>query len=335
MSSNRTAQHTYTQECNFAQAIEHDIADFWASREDGFYSSFDKSKLYWCKLTSPEHSKAIVIVNGRIESCWKYQELFFDLFHQGYDIYSFDHRGQGLSERLIENREMGYVGEFQDYITDMEGLIKHFNLSGYKQRFLLAHSMGGTVATRYLQTHPHHSFTAIALSAPMFGVNIPWQLRAVAIPLTQILTAAYSKPTYAPGYRDYYPKPFEDNALTQSEVRYRWFRDLYEMKPELRLGGPSTRWVWQGLMAAKQCIQLTRQITIPTLVLQGGLDTVVSNAAQIRFITKLAKTNQKSELLVISDARHEILFEKDQYRNQALDAILKHFSGINPRSSNK
>ncbi len=140
------------------------------------------------------------------------------------------------------------------------------------------------------------------------------------------MTATYSKPTYAPGYGDYYPKPFENNSLTQCEVRYRWFRALYEQKPELKLGGPSTRWVWQGLMAAKQCIQQTRQVKIPTLVLQGERDTVVSNAAQVRFITRLAKTNTNSQILILNNAKHELLFEKDEIRNQALDAILAHYA---------
>lgn len=326
MSQTNTAPIPYTQESNFEQRINHEIAQLWESRQDGFYKTSDKTKLYWCKLTSPENTKAIVIVNGRIESCWKYQELFFDLFQLGYDIYSFDHRGQGLSDRLIGNKQMGYVGEFQDYVSDMEELLKLFNLNHYQQRFLLAHSMGGAVATRYIQTHPQHNFDAIALSAPMFGVNMPWQLRPVAIPLTQILTAAYSKPTYAPGYGDYFAKPFENNMLTQCEIRYRWFRELYEKKPELKLGGPSTRWVWQGLMAAKQCIQLTRQVKIPTLVIQGGLDKVVNNAAQVRFVTRLARTNPESRILIIDNAKHEVLFEKDSYRNQALDGILEHFS---------
>ncbi len=326
MSHTKSEPHNYTQETNFESRIHKQIAQLWQSRSEGFHKSFDKTKLYWCKITDPNHKKAIVVVNGRIESCWKYQELFYDLFRKGYDIYSFDHRGQGLSDRLIDNQQMGHVEEFQNYLTDMNELIELFNLGRYQQRFLLAHSMGGTVATRYIQTHPQHPFSAIALSAPMFGINIPWQLRPIAITLTQVMTATYSKPTYAPGYSDYYPKPFEDNPLTQCEVRYRWFRDLYEQKPELKLGGPSTRWVWQGLMAAKQCIQLTRQIKIPTLVIQGGLDKVVSNAAQVRFVTRLAKTNPNSQILIINDAKHELLFEKDEIRNQALDAILEHYS---------
>ncbi|MFH4621373.1 MULTISPECIES: alpha/beta fold hydrolase [Vibrio] len=316
----------YTQESNFEQAIQHQIADLWRTRDEGVYRAFDKTQLYWCSLTKPEHRKAIVVVNGRIESAWKYQELFYDLFQQGYDIYAYDHRGQGLSDRLIDEREMGYVGEFHDYVQDLAGLLDMWDLSRYPQRFLLGHSMGGAIATRLVQTHPQHGFHAMALSAPMFGVHMAWQLRPVALPLSQMLTAIYHKPTYAPGYSAYYPKPFEINPLTHSEVRYRWFRDLYEAKPELKLGGPSTRWVWQGLMGAKQCILLTRQVRLPTLVIQAEADTIVSNQAQTRFVTKLARTNPHSAIEVVLGARHELLFEQDQYRNQALDAVLSHFA---------
>ncbi|MCV5871060.1 alpha/beta fold hydrolase, partial [Escherichia coli] len=77
------------------------IAALWQTRQEGFVKGTEKKKIYWCKLTNPEHKKAVLIVNGRIESSWKYQELFYDLYRQGYDVYSFDHRGQGLSDRLL------------------------------------------------------------------------------------------------------------------------------------------------------------------------------------------------------------------------------------------
>ena len=70
---------------------------------------------------------------------------------------------------------------------------------------------------------------------------------------------------YAPGQKDYYAKPFENNPLTQSLVRYRWFRQLYKGMNELQLGGPTIHWVWQSLMAIGHCMQTTRTITIPTL----------------------------------------------------------------------
>ncbi|MBG0757231.1 alpha/beta fold hydrolase [Vibrio cidicii] len=314
---------SYTQENLFEQAIAGPIAALWQQRQEGYFKSSDKTKLYWCKLTDPKHSKAVLLVNGRIESSWKYQELLFDFYHQGYDVYSYDHRGQGLSDRLVQDSDIGHVYEFDDYVRDLASVVQHFALEGYQQCHLVSHSMGGAIATRYLQTNPHHPFDKLVLSAPMFGINLPWYLSPVAIAVSQILTAVYPTPTYAPGHQPYYAKPFEDNPLSQSKARYHWFRQLYTDKPELQVGGPSTRWVWQGLMATKQCLQMTRQLKIPVLLLQAGNDRIVSNQAQNQFYKKLCKTNKNSQMITIDGAQHELLFEQDQYRNQALDALFR------------
>lgn len=317
---------SYTQEPEFEQVINTHIAQLWENRQEGKLKAKDGTQLYWCKLTHENHQKALIVVNGRIESAWKYQELFYDFFQQGYDIYSFDHRGQGLSSHLAPNPEMGHVHEFDDYLDDMDLVLKSFDLSRYQQRHVLAHSMGGNIATRYIQTRPAHNFDKIALSAPMYGVNVPWYLKPIAPFVAQIMTAIYPAPTYAPGYQGYVAKPFEINPLSSSEVRYHWFRDLYEKMPELKIGGPSTRWVWQGLMAAKQCIQQTRQVKIPLLLVQAGADQIVSNQDQQRFVSKLSRTNQHAKMVTVEGAKHEVLFEKDAYRNQALDAVSHFFS---------
>ncbi|MBE4620821.1 alpha/beta fold hydrolase [Vibrio navarrensis] len=320
---NNPSLSSYTQENLFEQAIAGPIAALWQQRQEGYFKSSDKTKLYWCKLTDPKHSKAVLLVNGRIESSWKYQELLFDFYRQGYDVYSYDHRGQGLSDRLVQDSDIGHVYEFDDYVRDLASVVQHFALEGYQQRHLVSHSMGGAIATRYLQTYPHHPFDKLVLSAPMFGINLPWYLSPVAIAVSQILTAVYPTPTYAPGHQPYYAKPFEDNPLSQSKARYHWFRQLYADKPELQVGGPSTRWVWQGLMATKQCLQMTRQLKIPVLLLQAGNDRIVSNQAQNQFYKKLCKTNKNSQMFTIDGAQHELLFEQDQYRNQALDALFR------------
>ncbi|WP_456296550.1 alpha/beta fold hydrolase [Vibrio sp. AK197] len=321
-----TPKHRYTQEQQFAQASSSHIAQLWQQRVEGTITSFDRTSLYWIKLTHPQHTKAIVVINGRIESAWKYQELFYDLYQQGYDIFSYDHRGQGLSGRLTDDPQIGHIDEFNDYLLDMDKMVDTFDLSGYQTRHLLAHSMGGTIATRYIQTHPQHQFDAMALSAPMFGIHLPWYLKPIASLISQLLTACNPKPVYAPGHQAYYPKPFDSNPLNQCLPRYEWFRQLYEDKPELQVGGPSTRWVWQSMMAAKQSIQLTRQIKIPLLLMQAGDDTIVANASHIKFIKKLARTNTRCGFKIIHGARHELLFEQDQYRNQVLDTLLNFFA---------
>jgi len=72
-----------------------------------------------------------------------------------------DHRGQGLSERALENLHKSYVENFQYYISDLNIFIQNivnphcsFNNKFHKP-YLLAHSMGGAIAARYLQDHPN------------------------------------------------------------------------------------------------------------------------------------------------------------------------------------
>ncbi|QIL85560.1 alpha/beta fold hydrolase [Vibrio sp. HDW18] len=326
--------YPYTQESTLQQALNLEIAQLWHTRTEGMYHSFDKKQIYWCSLQHPSHQKAIVLVNGRIESSAKYQELCYDLFRQGFDVYTYDHRGQGLSQRLTADRQIGYVEQFEDYVTDLQGLVELFQLGRYTQRLLFGHSMGGAVATRYIQTHPSHPFDAVALSAPMFGIAMPWYLRPFAFIFSQIMATITTQPSYAAGYGPYYAKPFANNLLTHSQIRYQSFRDLYQKYPELQLGGPSYHWVWQSLIACKQCLQLTRQINIPLLILQAGEEAIVSNQVQNRLFKKLLHTQPHARLCQIAGARHELLFEQDRYRKQALDHMLRFFADPTAPSQN-
>lgn len=70
---------------------------------------------------------------------------------------------------------------------------------------------------------------------------------------------------------------------------------------------------------------MARHIKNPLLILQAGDDKVVSNCDQLKFYNKVIKNNHDCVLKVIENSRHEILFEKDEYRNQALDSILSFY----------
>ncbi|WED21762.1 alpha/beta fold hydrolase [Vibrio sp. JC009] len=318
-------RYNLTREENFSQKISGDIADLWETRNEGNVTGSAGKSLYWVSLTSEKHTKAIVVVNGRVESVWKYQELFYDLFQNGYDVYAFDHRGQGLSERTIDDEHIGHVHSFSDYVDDMAIMVDAFDLGKYQKRFLLAHSMGGAVITRYLQTKPVRAFQAFAASAPMYGVNMAWHLKPFGLFFTRVLAMTHKEPDYATKNKHYFPKPFENNPLSQCEVRYRWFRQLYETMPQLKLGGPSAHWAWQSLTAAKQCIKDARRLEVPYLLLQASDDSIVSNDAQNRFFAKHKAVSSKSRMEIIPGAKHEIFFEKDEYRQPALSKILGFF----------
>ncbi len=312
-----------TSETNFDQTMNKEIREFWNKMETGTVRTKDKKKLQWCRFVDQKHSKSLLVLNGRVESFEKYRELFFELFKQGYNIYSYDHRGQGLSSRLLPDSQIGYIEWFDDYVDDLHCIVEHFAFKENSNVSILAHSLGCAIALRYLQTYQSHSiFKALVLASPMLGFNIPWKLRPFAIYYSQILSSFSATPKYVKGYGEYSDKPFENNPLSHSKIRYQWYRQLYQQRPELQLGGPGYRWVWQNLMAVKQCYLMTRQIQLPVLIMQAGNDLIVNNSAQDRFVSKLKRTNPQVQLQAISGAKHELFFESDEYRNQALTLTL-------------
>ncbi|OBT10200.1 lysophospholipase [Vibrio sp. UCD-FRSSP16_10] len=314
-----------TQEHDYEYQIKQPIARFWKNRQQGYVKGVGHKELYWISLTSPLHDKAILVVNGRTESACRYQELFYDLFKQGFDIYSYDHRGQGMSQRLLDDYHMGHVEDFEDYVDDLAIITKQFDLNRYSRRFILAHSMGGAISTRYIQNTPAHPFHAIALSAPMFGIKMPSPLRAIAKPLCKTLIHWKKEPHYAIGQTGYQRTSFAENRLSSCKARFEWSADLFDAVEEIQMGGPTSQWVWQAMLGSEQCVKHAQKVNIPLLLVQPALDSVVDNVAQNRFIAKLSRVRQDAILLPVADAMHEILIEQDQARNQALDAILGFF----------
>ncbi|HEV8689846.1 MAG TPA: alpha/beta fold hydrolase, partial [Ideonella sp.] len=115
-----------------------------------------------------------MISNGRTETYLKYKELAFDLARARYSVYIHDHRGQGMSPRLFTDadaHDKGHVERFDDYVEDLHAFVGQVVRPEQPGRlFLLAHSMGGGIAARYLQKYPD-TFTAAALSSPMLEPN--------------------------------------------------------------------------------------------------------------------------------------------------------------------
>lgn len=59
------------------------------------------------RFRDEKNDRVIVVCPGRIESYIKYAELAYDLFHLGFDVLIIDHRGQGLSGRMLPDTHRG------------------------------------------------------------------------------------------------------------------------------------------------------------------------------------------------------------------------------------
>ncbi len=145
MENKRTFSQENSCENQLNDAQNNPVAQFWQSRQEGHFIGQAGLRLYWCQFTAPEHNKAIIVVNGRTDACIKYQAVFFDLFQQGYDVYSYDHRGQGQSQRLILSSDIGHVVEFKDYVDDLntfltQHLVDQEQQKKYQKRFIYSES---------------------------------------------------------------------------------------------------------------------------------------------------------------------------------------------------
>ncbi|NRD72036.1 alpha/beta fold hydrolase [Shewanella sp. VB17] len=291
--------------------------DFWDNVTQSVIKTHDNITLAYALIEHPQSHKAIVISNGRVESYLKYQELIFDLYHQGYSIYAIDHRGQGLSSRITANPHQGHIDKFSTYVDDFSYFMDMVVIPKQHQAlFLVGHSMGSAIGTLYIETHPT-IFNAAVFSAPMYGIKLPVSQSAIRWLAQKLDTTSDSKaPNYVLGGKDYTPDKFANNDLTRSQLRYHHYRRLYQRQPTLQLGSPTNHWLIESIDVLEQTIQAAKNSPIPILILQADEDTIIDNAAQHRAVGNVC------QLVNIPHARHEIFMEQDESRNMALTALV-------------
>jgi lysophospholipase len=315
-----------TLEGDLEAAYKGEIAAFWgAHAERCDFTGVDSVPIAAVKIVRPGSDVGVVISNGRTESFIKYKELGFDLWKQGFSVYILDHRGQGLSGRMSPDEHMGHVEDFADYVSDVKAFVdtivkpqRHTRLA------MLAHSMGGAIASLYLEQH-HDDFDAAVLSSPMHEPNTGKISDDFACGALRALSWLGRTDRYAPG-----KGPYDEtegfsatDALTHSEIRWAKARDEYASQPKARLGGPSIGWVVQACEAGERARRDAGRITIPVLVIQAGADDVVTPEGQREFCARMNASRLGScQFEVIPDAYHELFIENDRFRLPAVTKAL-------------
>lgn len=299
--------------------IEHKnkIDSLYNSGIEGYFDGANNIKIYYKYFIQDSLEKgAIVISDGRTEAVVKYKEVIFDLFNNGYSVYIHDHRGQGFSGRMVADTDMGYVDEFQNYISDMKYFYDNFViLQSHKNIFLLAHSMGGAIGATYLELYPA-DFSAAAFSSPMLGLPFPTCL-AVGI-------LAGDEPEYAIGNTNYEEGlvSFEENTLTGSEFRYNQTNKIFEELPKARLGGASYQWVNKSCKQFDKIFENISKIKTPLILFSSGNEEIVSPSAHNDFVDELNSLGRNVNGYFVEGAKHELFIEKDDIRIPVLTKVL-------------
>jgi lysophospholipase len=269
----------------------------------------------WKSSRRPGHGSVFVLA-GRKEFLEKYAETIGDLNRRGYDVCSFDWRGQGLSSRLLPDRLKGHIESYDQYLVDLNRV---YELAASRMPavpyIVLAHSMGAHIALRYFLDHPQH-FDRAVFTAPMIDIYLKPYPRWLVRAMVRWAVAVKRTGDFMPGgnIHSNLHHPFEGNKLTADPVRFQIDKQAVAANPDLAVGGPTFGW----LAATFDSIRFLQQsgtaerINLPLLMVSAANDRIVCNRA----IRSICRRIRNCKTVEIKDARHEILMETDSIRDR-------------------
>lgn len=298
--------------------------------QGGFtYANIEKFKLkdethlrtgWWDSKTSPAQG-TIVLLIGRASFIEKNQQLIDDLTSRGFNVETFDWRGQGGSTRLLLNSQKCHIDSFDTYLNDMHEYLIHYVRPRRPGPWLLMGiSMGGHLALRYANDHPQ-SFKKVALVVPMFEMITKPFPRPMVGPLVKSLSLLGFSGFYAFGYTDINLKgpmpPFSNE--TSDQEQHKKTQALMRQYPELVVSGPTFGWV----AAAVDSIEATKRKhfgeNLPPMELYlAGQDTLVENKVS----EQRCRTFKNCSVKMYENSRHNLPKERPEIRELFLEDVI-------------
>ena len=263
-------------------------------------------------LWPKENAKAtLLIFTGRTEYIEKYAHVAADFNAAGYAVATLDWRGQGLSDRLIDNKYRGHVGSFLDYQKDVDVLLETVAAEGLPAPVaILAHSMGGCIGLRSLiEGLP---VKGAIFSAPMWDILMSPALRPVAWTLSRAARMIGAGTTLAPGTTErafVLNDPFEDNTLTRDPKMWAMMGHQVKTKPDLELGGPSLDWLREALDECKAIMRAPAP-KVSTLTFLGDNERIVDAPS----VHKKMGNWPSGTLRMVDNSEHEVFMEVPETR---------------------
>lgn len=274
---------------------------------------FLDQKLYNHYYKSPvAHETAIVFLPGMGEPAIKYYDLPKDI-KKSATFYLWDHIGQGSSSHLLPQETIKvHIDSFETHITAFKKFLGELKKK-HKRIFVVGHSMGGHIALRVLYDDPN-LIDKLATTAPLMEINSTW----VPIHLVAWLANIFPADYYPPFYNWFKKTSERNNYTTTSKEKIEVYRKTTAIFPNIKRNGATLGWI----RAAQDSIKILKEsrlekITTPILIVQAEMEFLVSNQAQQQACQRISSCTLK----VVKNSRHEILFETEDPRNEALKLI--------------
>lgn len=244
-------------------------------------SSYDGTKLFLKKETSPDNHAVVVIVHGLCEHQGRYDYVAERFHESGIGTYRFDHRGHGRSEG-----KEAYLEDFNELLDDTNVVVDMaINENPDIPVFLLGHSMGGFTVALYGVKYPGKGLRGIITSGAMTAGNggiaekIPFDLA----PDTQI------------------PNSMEDGVCSVREVVEQYAEDPYNKK------FVSLSIFYEMAKGIEWFKDRRKEFVYPVLMLHGERDSLVSVQDTYEFFREAGAKDR--QMKIYGGLFHEIMNE--------------------------
>lgn len=213
------------------------------------HDGLDLFTRHWAAI--PEPRSAVVLVHGLAEHSGRYEHVGAALAARGHDVRATDLRGFGRS-----GGRRAAVDRWDDYLDDLVDDLGAARLLGVPV-VLMGHSLGGLIAASYaLSERPQPDL--LVLSAPAIDSAMPLYKKIAARVLGRLIP------------HKEIPNDLDGSRLSRhASVGERYFADrLNHHSTTVGLGR-------EALLAADQVRNRIGELSIPTLVIHGGADSIV------------------------------------------------------------
>ena len=241
-------------------------------------------------------SSRLIIVHGYAEHCGRYQHFARFLNKHGIDVQSYDQRGFGRSPG-----EPGRIEDFDLLVDDLDTVVRHYDDG--RPFFLMAHSMGATVALHWLLRTPRLTPRGLILSSPAVSIitGLPKLIENLSLRLARVLP---SLPT----------KPVDRAALSHDPgVKETVDQDEFAFSGRVPLGTAVAM-----ITAGREAVAQANRLTLPTLIIVGTGDTIAAASGGCAIYARAESTDKT--LAVYHGMYHETLHEVN--RHHVYDGIL-------------